>query len=366
MAKPQQPELHRSGKGATDPASAKAKAEVSEPGADERGGGGRVPVDNQPGHHPEHEQDKPDRPPRPGVRRRAVSAKAANLTTQIEIPVGPLTFRALAAGPADGEVVFLLHGFPQNSSAWRPQLTALAKAGYRAIAPDQRGYSPGARPSGAANYRLDLLVGDVVGMAEALHADGFHVVGHDWGAGVAWALAASHPDRIFTVSAVSTPHPKAFMDAMRRSLQPLRSIYVGLFLLPAVPELLLGVGHMAGLRRLLATGGLPAEIAETYVDAMSERGALTAAINWYRAQRPRTAAAVGDITIPTLYVWSDGDVALGRAAAQATGRYVKGEYRFEVMRGVSHWIPETRPDELSALLLEHLAEDRPVRLHARG
>src|SRR5204862_3775001 len=103
-------------------------------------------------------------------------------------------------------------------------------------------------------------------------------------------------------------------------------------------------------------------VAETYASALSDRGALTAALNWYRAQRPRTAAAVGDIVVPTLFVWSDGDIALGRAAAQATGRYVKGEYRFEVLNGVSHWIPETRPDELSALLLEHLGKDRPVRL----
>src|SRR4051812_27444224 len=147
MAKPQQPELHRSGKGATDPASAKAVAEVNEPGAggERSDTGAPVPVDNQPGHHPNQEQDKPEGPPRAGVRTRKVSAKAAQLPTEIDIPVGSFTFRARAAGPPDGEVVFLLHGFPQNSSAWEPQLTALAKEGYRVIAPDQRGYSPGAR-----------------------------------------------------------------------------------------------------------------------------------------------------------------------------------------------------------------------------
>src|SRR5436190_2051208 len=171
MAKPQQPELHRSGRGGTDPASAKAVAGVNEPSAGDSGGGAgggggsRVPVDNQPGHHPEHEQDKPEAPPTAGVRRRKLSAKAAGLPTEIDIAVGPLRFRALAAGPADGEVVFLLHGFPQNKSAWQPQLTALAKAGYRAIAPDQRGYSPGARPAGTSSYRLERLVGDVLGMA---------------------------------------------------------------------------------------------------------------------------------------------------------------------------------------------------------
>src|SRR2546423_6230141 len=122
MAKPQQPELHRSGKGATDPASAKAAAEVAG-GRDERAEAGPVPAENQPGHHPQHEQDKPERPPRPGARSaRQTSAKKANLTAQIEIPVGDLTFRAMASGPADGEVVLLLHGFPQTSAAWQPQL----------------------------------------------------------------------------------------------------------------------------------------------------------------------------------------------------------------------------------------------------
>jgi pimeloyl-ACP methyl ester carboxylesterase len=363
MAKPQQPELHRSGRGATDPASAKAVGDISQPHDDEDTGG-PVPAANRPGHHPQHEQDKPERPPRPGVRRKPTSAKAANLTTAIEIPVGPHRFRALAAGPANGEVVFLLHGFPQTSAAWRPQLTALAKAGYRAIAPDQRGYSPNARPEGASEYRLERLVDDVVGMAEEVEADGFHIVGHDWGGAVAWAAAAAHPDRIFTATIVSTPHPRAFMDAIRRGPQALRSIYVGFFAMPFIPEFVLGANHAAGLRRMLVSSGLPAEIAETYAGALSDRSALTAALNWYRGQRPSDANAVGEVTVPTLSVWSDRDPALGRAAATGSGRYVKGEYRFEVLHGANHWIPETRPDALTELLLEHLAEDRPTRLKA--
>src|SRR3954453_4238806 len=167
MAQAQQPEVHRSGHNAADPAGAKAAAEVA--GAPQTGGStGPIPVDNLPGHHPEHEQDKPQGPPRVGTRPRRVSAKQANLMTQIEIPVGDMTFRALAAGPPDGEIVLLLHGFPQTSDAWRPEITALSKAGSRVIAPDQRGYSPGARPPRPSDYRLDKLTGDVFGMAEAL------------------------------------------------------------------------------------------------------------------------------------------------------------------------------------------------------
>ena len=365
MAKPQQPELHRSGHTAADPASTKTSAEVA--GAPESGGAtGPIPVDNLPGHHPEHEQDKPEGPPRVGTRPRRTSAKQTNLTTQIEIPVGDMTFRALASGPPDGEIVLLLHGFPQTSAAWRPQLTALAKAGYRVIAPDQRGYSPGARLPRASDYRLDKLTGDVFGMAEALDADGFHLVGHDWGGIVAWAAAAAKPERVFTLSVLSTPHPRAYLDALPRSVQGLRSLYIGLFALPMVPEFLLGAGGGAGLRRMLAGSGLPSDSVETYTRAMSEPGALSAALNWYRALRPGLARGVGPVNVPTLYIWSDGDVALGRAAATATGRYVTGEYRFEVMEGVSHWIPELEPDRVSELLLEQVSIDRPASRQARA
>ncbi|MGH9248466.1 MAG: alpha/beta fold hydrolase, partial [Acidimicrobiales bacterium] len=126
-----------------------------------------------------------------------------------EIAVGPHTFDALADGPEDGELVLLLHGFPQTSAAWRDQVAALAAAGYRAVAPDQRGYSPRARPTELAAYAMPELVGDVIGFADVLGAERFHLVGHDWGGAVAWQVAGRHPERLHTLAAVSTPHPEA-------------------------------------------------------------------------------------------------------------------------------------------------------------
>src|SRR5205807_9057314 len=128
----------------------------------------------------------------------------------LEIPVGKFAFDARAAGPADGELVLLLHGFPQSSWEWRSQLSALGDAGYRAVAPDQRGYSPRARPDGVERYEVEHLVADVLAIADWLGGHRFHLVGHDWGAAVAWAVGGTHPERLHTLSIVSVPHPKAF------------------------------------------------------------------------------------------------------------------------------------------------------------
>jgi pimeloyl-ACP methyl ester carboxylesterase len=191
-------------------------------------------------------------------------------------------------------------------------------------------------------------------MARDLGRERFHVVGHDWGGAVAWALAAGHPERVASVAVVSTPHPRAAFEALPRSLQALRSSYVAFFALPALPEAVLLAGRGAVLRRMLRGSGLPADRADAYVAAMREPGALTGALAWYRAARPGDLA-VGDVTVPTLYVWSPGDVALGGTAARRTAAHVTGPYRFEVLDGAPHWIPETRGRELSALLLDHLA-----------
>lgn len=273
----------------------------------------------------------------------------------MDLRVGPLTFPALAAGPDDGDLVLLLHGFPQTAGAWRPQLDALAGAGYRAVAPTQRGYAASARPGGGRGaYRLPALVGDVLGMAAALGRDRFHVVGHDWGGAVAWALAAGHPERVRSVAVVSTPHPRAVREALPRSLQALRSSYIAFFALPALPEAALLAGGGALLRRMLVGSGLPADRADEYVAAMREPGALAGALGWYRAARPGDLG-LGDVAVPTLYVWSPGDPALGGTAARRTAAHVTGPYRFEVLDGAPHWIPETRPAELGALLLDHLS-----------
>ncbi|MBW3614463.1 MAG: alpha/beta hydrolase [Actinobacteria bacterium] len=281
--------------------------------------------------------------------------------TATTVSVGSLSFDILAAGAADGEPVVLLHGFPQSSACWRYQLEALAGAGYRAVAPDQRGYSPGARPDDVASYAVDHLVADVIGLADALGFVRFHLVGHDWGGAVGWALAAADAGRLHSLAVISTPHPGALIAAVPRSLQVLRSSYIALFRLPGLAEALLGPRRCAVLRRLLRLSGLPAPSAHRDAEALCRPGALRAALNWYRANGPGLAAGTGRIGVRTLYVWSTRDPALGRVAAEATAGYVDGPYRFEVLEGVSHWVMEERPDQLNRLLLDHLAGAGPAR-----
>jgi pimeloyl-ACP methyl ester carboxylesterase len=268
----------------------------------------------------------------------------------LRIPVGDdLVLDALATGPSDGEVVLLLHGFPQTSWSWRGVWPALADAGFRVVAPDQRGYSPDARPVGVEHYRMTSLVADAVAILDAVGADQAHVVGHDWGAAVAWQLAARHPERVRTLTAVSVPHPVAFVEALRSDPdQRARSRYMKDWQDPGAEQRLLD----GGLDQVF--GGIPTVDAQRYLDHLRQPGALTAALSWYRAQSLADLDGFGPITSPTLHVWSDGDAALGPAAAHATAQHVDGPYRFEVLNGISHWVPEQAPDDLSRLLLEHL------------
>ena len=268
---------------------------------------------------------------------------------KLRIPVGELVLDAVAVGPPDGEVVVLLHGFPQTSWSWRRVWPALADAGLRVVAPDLRGYSPDARPEGTDSYRMSLLVSDVVAVLDHVGTEQAHVVGHDWGAAIAWQLAARRPERVRTLTAVSVPHPVAFAEALRTDEdQRRRSKYMKDWRSPDAEQQLLG----GGLEELF--GGIPAVDAERYLPRLREPGALTAALAYYRAQSLADLAGLGPVTAPTLPVWSDADAALGPAAAHATGARVAGPYRFEVLEGVSHWVPEEAADRLVALLLEHL------------
>ena len=275
------------------------------------------------------------------------------VVARVELAVGNLAFEARADGPGDGELVLLLHGFPQTSLSWRNQVGALAAAGYRAVAPDQRGYSPGARPADVGEYRVERLVGDVLGFADALDVERFHLVGHDWGGAVAWQVAGRHPERLRTVTSVSTPHPGAFRRSIQEGEQRDKSSYILFFRSPEAEPFFLD-NDAAGLRALYSASGLSDDAVEEYVRVLTQPGAMTGALNWYRAADLGLVEGLGPITTPTMYVWSTYDPALGREAAEATAAQVEGPYRFEVLEEVSHWIPEQAPDRLNALLLEHL------------
>src|SRR5688572_7008303 len=266
---------------------------------------------------------------------------------------GGLVFTARAAGPDGGRPVLLLHGFPQTSRCWAAQLDALAAAGRRAVAFDQRGYSPGARPDDVAAFKPAALVSDVLQVADACGFDRFDLVGHDFGGMVAWMVAGHHPDRVRTLTVASTPHPAAFRSSYQRSSdQNERSGYMRSFRAAERGEVeadLLADGA-AGLRAVYA--GLDDGAVEEYVEVLSQPGALVAAIDWYRSMSGTASAATPPSAVPTLYVWSDQDPALGRDAAEATAALVTGPYRFEVLEGVGHWVPELAGDRFTALLLE--------------
>jgi pimeloyl-ACP methyl ester carboxylesterase len=264
-----------------------------------------------------------------------------------------LTFDVRDGGPPDGDAVVLLHGFPQDSTAWAGVEPLLHRNGLRTLALDQRGYSPGARPPGRTAYRLSETVADVLALLDAAGLERAHVVGHDWGAAVGWALAAWHPDRVRTLSVLSVPHPGAMARALVTSDQALRSYYMALFQVPVLPERLILAGNAAPLARMLSRGGLPDDAVERYVARMREPGALSGALGWYRAMPWSARERVGKVHVPTLHLWSTGDAFLGRAATEDTARFVDAPYRLEVLQGVSHWIPELAPEIVADLVTAH-------------
>lgn len=267
------------------------------------------------------------------------------------------TFDALAAGPAEGDLVLLLHGFPQTSRCWAAQLEALAAAGYRAVAPDQRGYSPDARPTDIADYRIPRLVSDVVRFADAVGADRFHLVGHDWGAAIGWQVAGRESERLLSFTSISVPHPAAFGEALTAgdADQAQRSSYVAMFQAEGAEEGMLA-NDAVGLKLIYLGSGMTEEQAQPYLEAMGTTAALGSALNWYRAASLTDIDGFGPVTTPTLYIWSTDDPALGREAAEATARFVDGPYHFVILEDVGHWVPEEAPEQVSALLLDHLAD----------
>ncbi|WP_026424937.1 alpha/beta fold hydrolase [Actinokineospora inagensis] len=261
------------------------------------------------------------------------------------------TFDAIEAGPDDGQPVLFLHGFPQAAVAWEHQVDVLGHAGLRAVAFDQRGYSPSFRPADVSDYRMADLVGDVLAVADTLGWTEFDLVGHDLGATVAWHVAAEHPERLRTLTAVANPHPSALAAAQREDEdQRARSQHLPLLKERTAERRLLADGAEA-LRRFFEWR-IPQSAVDEYVARLSEPGALTAALNWFRADR--WTAAPDPVTTPTMFVWGGEDQAVGSTAALGCAKWVNGLYRFEAVDEVTHWVPEEAPDLMTGLLLDHL------------
>jgi pimeloyl-ACP methyl ester carboxylesterase len=260
-------------------------------------------------------------------------------------------FDVYEGGPSDGPAVLLLHGFPQDHREFELISPRLHDAGLRTYALDQRGYSPGARPPFVSDYRLTEAAADAVAVLDALDVESAHVVGHDWGAQVAWMLAAAYPDRVRTLTAVSVPHPKALRLALRsRPSQRARFAYMGVFRSPVAERLLLA-RHGAMLRSMMSPIG---DRALLYAEAMREPGRLTGALNWYRALSGRELAGTGIIKVPTTYVWSDKDPVVGLTAALRTADWVEADYQLVAMKGIGHWVPEEAPAALADVVLRRV------------
>ena len=259
------------------------------------------------------------------------------------ITLGEHTFDVMTAGPSGGVPVILLHGFPETAACWGPLLPRLAE--YRVIAPTQRGYSPGARPVGVEHYTVDRLGSDVVALLDHFDLPSAHLVGHDWGAAVAWWTAANHSDRVESLTAVSVPHSTAFSWALREDAdQQARSRYISIFRHGDSAERALLSDDGERLRAIY--GDVDPALVDEHMRVLTEPGALTAALSWYRAMG-REFTDVPPVPVPTTFVWSTADDAIGRAAAEKCAEFVTGPYRFVELDGVSHWVPEKAPDALA-------------------
>ncbi len=274
------------------------------------------------------------------------------------IAASGLTFAAELAGPEDGAPVLLLHGFPQSRHSWARQIAALTAAGYRCVAPDQRGYSPGARPEGTAAYAQDMIVGDALAIMDALGAERFHLIGHDWGGQIAWSVAMRAPERVRSLAILSRPHPAAFALAWKEDAgQSGRSGHHSALLKPETITAL-REAKLEPFRRMFAGQGVPDADAQAYIAALMQPGALEAAIEWYRAAAATNGMRAADApkaTVPTLYLWGDADATVGRYAAEATGRFVDAPYTFIALEGAGHFLSDERPEAVNEALLAHLA-----------
>jgi len=274
--------------------------------------------------------------------------------------LGNMRLHYVEAG--EGPLVLLLHGFPQFWYEWRYQIPALVEAGFRVVAPDMRGYNLSDKPPGVRAYRVELLARDVERLILACGEGTASVVGHDWGAIVAWIAAMRHPGRVRRLAILNVPHPARFLDGLLNPGQLVRSSYMFFFQIPRLPEAVIRAGDFALLRSAFGTdpvrpGAFTAEDIERYVGAMARPGALTATLNYYRAllRNPREMGALLErIEAPVLVIWGERDRSLSRRLAEPPPLWVPNLLCVERLPEASHWVAEDRPREVNTLLLDFL------------
>jgi len=264
------------------------------------------------------------------------------------IDANGLSFHVVDEGSGDNAAL-LLHGFPDSSYLWRKQIPALTGAGFRVIAPDLRGFGQSDKPQEVGEYVMRTLVQDVNGIMDALGIERAHVVGHDWGASLAWAFAGNMPGRVHRLVVLTVGHPRAFGRAMLTSTQGLRAWYMGFFRIPGLSEWVISRNDFATFRKGFRSPDIDREI-----EALSQPGALTAGLNWYRAnvrltRRPR----LPNVIAPTMGIWGSRDIALTEQQMRASGEFVAGPFLYESLEA-GHWMMLTRPDQVNTLLLDFL------------
>lgn len=269
---------------------------------------------------------------------------------------GAIDLGAVAAGPADGPVVVLLHGFPEFWYSWHNQIAPLAAAGFRVVVPDQRGYNKSSKPRGAASYAIPHLVSDVLAIADQLGQDRIFLAGHDWGAAVAWSVALLHPNRIAKLAILNVPHPSVMIRYLRTNLrQLLRSWYMFFFQLPFIPEAAFSAFHFRLGVRSLANSSRPGtftpdDLAQ-YRAAWSQRGAMTGMINWYRAAaRHRSKFPDSRVHVPTRILWGMRDAFLLSEMAHDSLRYCDNA-ELHTFANATHWLQHEEPARVSELLI---------------
>ncbi|PJF40458.1 MAG: alpha/beta hydrolase [Phototrophicales bacterium] len=267
------------------------------------------------------------------------------------------------AGPEDGQAVVLLHGFPEFSGAWQKQILALAEAGYRVIAPDQRGYYLSDKPSPTAAYRDTELVADIIALLDALNIEQAVIIGHDWGGAVAWWLAAQHPDRVARLIILNSPHPVAMRQALQTWRQKLKSSYMQFFNIPFVSEKLLGLGGgfllWQGIRRTARPHAFNAADRKRYQEAWRQPNAIKGMLNWYRALlRHGASIRVGKISCPTLIIWGERDAFFSTRMAHDSAHMCEN-VQLHLLPEATHWLHHEDPDHINTLIATFLSVQNP-------
>ncbi|MGL6106561.1 alpha/beta fold hydrolase [Romboutsia sp.] len=276
-----------------------------------------------------------------------------------EISVNGLIFKCRTAGlENNGDPIIFLHGFPESSHMWIGFMNELAQMGYRCLAPDQRGYSPKARPKGKEKYTLPQLASDIVALADEVGFKKFHLIGHDWGSMIGWAVVELYKDRIQSWSALAVPHVGAYTYAAAFDPeQNVKSQYVRDWLTPDIPEMIMAQDNFKMMRDAYAT--MEPDEAEDYLTIFRELEARTATLNYYRANQPTLKGELesmqfGDVTTPTLYIWGNKDVYIGRAGSELMKKqYMKGEYKF-VELDCGHWMIQENYKQVTKPIIEHI------------